>query len=114
MLLTIAQSLIDQGLVDIAIITSHMACEVAAERVFDAAYAAKNLETLGEAIDGLMNGFNLGNEKRRKLYNALTGTELEKEPFVSFRRAGLDRHMIKIKAARRKLTTNDVPRSIPS
>ena len=35
MLLTIAQSLIDQGLVDIAIITSHMACEVAAERVFD-------------------------------------------------------------------------------
>ena len=53
-LLTIAQSLIDQGLFDIAIITSHMACEVAAERAFDAAYAAKNLETLGEAIDGLM------------------------------------------------------------
>jgi hypothetical protein len=60
-----------------------MACEVAAERAFDAAYAAKNLETLGEGIDGQMNGFNLGNERRRKLYNALTGTELEKESFWS-------------------------------
>jgi hypothetical protein len=94
-LLTIAQSLIDQGLFDIAIITSHMACEVAAERAFDAAYAAKNLETLGEAIDGLMNGFNLGNEGRRKLYNALTGTELEKESFWSrFKKASEKRNSI--------------------
>lgn len=80
-LLTIAQSLIDQGHFNIAIVTSHMACEVAAERAFDAAYAAKKLEPLGEAVDGLMNGHNLGNEKHRKLYNALTGTELEKQSF---------------------------------
>ena len=80
-LLTIAQSLIDQGHFNIAIVTSHMACEVAAERAFDAAYAAKKLEPLGEALDGLMNGHNLGNKKHRKLYNALTGTELEKQSF---------------------------------
>ena len=80
-LLTIAQSLIDQGHFNIAIVTSNMACEVAAERAFDAAYAAKKLEPLGEAVDGLMNGHNLGNEKHRKLYNALTGTELEKQSF---------------------------------
>ena len=76
-------------------LTSHMACEVAAERAFDAAYADKNLETLGEAIDGLMNGFNLGNERRRKLYNALTGTEFEKESFWSrFKKASEKRNSI--------------------
>jgi len=58
-----------------------MACEVAAERAFDAAYAAKKLEPLGEAIDGLMNGHSLANEKHRKLYNTLTGTELENQSF---------------------------------
>jgi hypothetical protein len=94
-LLTIAQSLIDQGRFSIATVTSHMACEVAAERAFDAAYAAKKLETLGEAVDGLMNGHNLGNEKHRKLYNALTETELEKEPFWSgFKSASEKRNSI--------------------
>jgi hypothetical protein len=94
-LVTIAQSLIDQGHFNIAIVTSHMACEVAAERAFDAAYAAKKLETLGEAVDGLMNGNNLGNEKHRKLYNVLTGTELESEPFWSrFKNASEKRNSI--------------------
>jgi hypothetical protein len=35
-LLTISQGLIDQGHFNIAIVTSHMACEIAAERAFDA------------------------------------------------------------------------------
>jgi hypothetical protein len=94
-LLTIAQSLIDQGHFNIAIVTSHMACEVAAERAFDAGYAAKNLAALGEAVDGLMNGYNLGNKKHRKLYNALTGSKLEKEPFWSrFKNASEKRNSI--------------------
>lgn len=80
-LLTIARSLIDQGHFNIAVVTSHMACEVATERAFDAAYAAKKLEPLGEAVDGLMNGNNLANDKHRKLYNVLTGMELEKQSF---------------------------------
>ena len=79
--LTIANNLINQGYFNIAIVTSHIACEIAAERAFDAAYAAKNLETLGAAVDDLMNGNNLGNERHRKLYNALTGTNIEKESF---------------------------------
>ncbi len=94
-LLTIAQNLIDQGHFNIGIVTSHMACEVAAERAFDAAYAAKKLEPLGEAVDGLMNGHNLGNEKHRKLYNALTGTELEKQSFwTRFKSASEKRNSI--------------------
>jgi hypothetical protein len=80
-LLTIAQSLIDQGHFNIAVVTSHIACEVAAERAFDVAYAAMSLEPLGEAVGSLMNGHNLGNDKHRKLYNALTGTQLENQPF---------------------------------
>jgi hypothetical protein len=94
-LLSIAQSLIDQGHFNIAIVTSHMACEVAAERALDAAYTTKNLKTLGEAIDDLMNGFNLANRKHRKLYNALTGTELENEPFwFQFKKASEKRNSI--------------------
>jgi hypothetical protein len=94
-LLTIAQSLINDGHFNIAIVTSHMACEVAAERAFDAAYALKSLEPLGEAVELLMNGHNLGNEKNRKLYNALTGTNLEKEPFwSSFMNASSKRNLI--------------------
>ncbi len=94
-LLTIAQGLVDQGHFSIAIVTSHMACEVAAERAFDAAYAAKKLEPLGEAVDSLMNGNNLGNDKHRKLWNALTGTKLEEEPFWSgFKSASEKRNSI--------------------
>ena len=44
--LTITQGLVGQEHFNIAIVTSHMACEVAAERAFDAAYAAKKLEPL--------------------------------------------------------------------
>jgi hypothetical protein len=94
-LLTIAKSLIDQGHFNIAIITSHLGCEIAAERAFDAAYASKKLETLGEAVDKLMNGHNLGNARYRKLYNALTGNELEKEPFwPAFKAASEKRNAI--------------------
>jgi hypothetical protein len=94
-LLTIAKSLIDQGNFNIAIMTSHMACEVAAERAFDAGYAAKKLEALGESVDALMNGHNLGNDRHRKLYNALTGTKLEEEPFwAGFKAASEKRNAI--------------------
>jgi hypothetical protein len=94
-LLTIAQSLIGEGHFNIAIVTSHMACEVAAERAFDVAYAAKKLELLGEAVEELMNGHNLGNDKHRKLYDALTGTYLEKEVFwPQFKKASEKRNAI--------------------
>ncbi len=42
-----------------------------------------------------MNGHNLANEKHRKLYNALTGTKLEKQPFwAQLRRASEKRNSI--------------------
>jgi hypothetical protein len=94
-LLSIAQGLIGQDHFNIAIVTSLMACEVAAERAFDAAYAARKLEPLGEVVDSLMNGHNLGNDRHRRLWNALTGTELEKELFwVRFKSASEKRNAI--------------------
>lgn len=94
-LLTIAQSLIDQEHFNISVVTSHMACEVAAERALDAAYTAKQLESLREAVEALMNGHNLANAKHRKLYNALTGTELEKQPFwLRFKAASEKRNSV--------------------
>lgn len=94
-LLTIAQGLVDQGHFNVAIVTSHMACEIATERAFSAAYAVKKLKPLGEAVDNLMNGHNLGNDKHRQLWNALTGTELEKEPFWSgFKAASAKRNTL--------------------
>ncbi len=82
-LLSIARGLIEQAHFNIAIVTSHMACEVATERAFDAAYARRELQWLGDAVDGLMNGYNLGNDRHRKLFNALTGSRLESLPFWS-------------------------------
>jgi hypothetical protein len=80
-LLEIARTLIDQGHFNIAVATSHMACEIAAERAFDAAYAARGLTPIGDAVDKLMNGHNLGNEKHRDLYNAVAGVSLQGQPF---------------------------------
>jgi len=37
--------------------------------------------SLEEPNAPLLNGHNLGNDKHRKLWNALSATELEKEPF---------------------------------
>jgi hypothetical protein len=58
-----------------------MACEVAAERSLSAAFAAKGLQYIEEPIVDLLNGYNLANDKNRKLYTALTGNAIEKEAF---------------------------------
>ena len=94
-ILTIARDLIMHGYFNIAIVTSHMACEIASERAFDAEYAAKNLSALGEAVDELMNGHSLGNTKHRKLYNSLSGVKIEQKPFWNdFKKASEKRNLI--------------------
>ncbi len=45
------------------------------------AYAAKGLEYLEDAVDGLFSGYNLGNGRILKLFNALTGKQIQAEPF---------------------------------
>jgi hypothetical protein len=80
-LLKSVRSLIDQGEYSIAIVAAHIACEVSAERAFSRAFAAKGIASLEEPVEDLLPGFNLANERVRKLYNALSGVEIEKQPF---------------------------------
>jgi hypothetical protein len=80
-LLGIAKGLIERGNHSVAVVVCHMACEIAAERAFSAAYAAKGLTYLEPAVDDLLNGHNLAAEKNRNLYNALTGNTIQDEPF---------------------------------
>jgi len=82
-LLGVARSLIDNNHFDIAVVVAHMACEIATERSLSEAYAAKGLQYLEDAVDDLLNGYNLSNKRNRKLYAALTGDAIEKQPFWS-------------------------------
>ena len=80
-LLTVARSLIDQGQFSISVIVAHMACEVATERSLSDAFAAKGIQNLEEAILEFLNGYNLANDRIRTLYTALTGDNIQSQPF---------------------------------
>jgi hypothetical protein len=80
-LLGIAKGLIDRRQHSVAVIVCHIACEIAAERAFSAAYAVKGLTYLEPAVDDLLNGYNLAADRNRNLYNALTGNTIQDQPF---------------------------------
>jgi hypothetical protein len=80
-LLTLAQRLIDEGEYSVSIVVSHIACEIATDRSFTEAFRARGIEDLEEPIEKLFSGNNLGNDKTRKLYTALTGDEIQNQPF---------------------------------
>jgi hypothetical protein len=80
-LLKNAGALCDGGHYGMAVIGAHMACEVAVQGVLFQAWAAKNLPSVGAAVDDLFSGYNLGNDRIRDLYVALTGKEVQKQKF---------------------------------
>ena len=80
-LLTLAQESIDRGEYSISIVVSHIACEVATDRAFAQAFRAKKIEYLENAIEKLLPGNNLGNENVRRIYTAMTGDEIQNQPF---------------------------------
>jgi hypothetical protein len=80
-LLTFAGKLIDDGQFSIAVVLSHMACEVATERAFSDAFAKKGIQYLEEPVLDFLNGYNLARDGVRKLYTALTGDEIQQQPF---------------------------------
>ncbi len=81
-LLTFAGKLIDDGQLSIAVVVSHMACEVATERALAEALAKKGIQDLKEPVLGLLNGYNLGNDTIRKFYTTVTGdNEIQNQPF---------------------------------
>ena len=76
-LLSTSRSLIDAGQYGIGVVVAHMACEVAAERCLTTAFTAKGVQYLEDAITDMMNGYNLGNDRNRTFYTALTGDAIE-------------------------------------
>jgi hypothetical protein len=80
-LLTTSQRLIAEGEFSIAVVVAHMACEIGAERALLRAFAGKDIGYLEESIEDLLPGYNLANDRVRNLYNAVTGSELQKQSF---------------------------------
>jgi hypothetical protein len=60
-----------------------MACEVAAERALAAAFTARGIPELHDAVTSLMSGFNLANDRNRRIYTALSGDAIETQPYWS-------------------------------
>jgi hypothetical protein len=80
-LLTKAKELIATGDFSIAVVVAHMACEISAERAISRAFAEKGIGYLGESVEDLLPGYNLANGRVRKLYNAVTGNEIQNQSF---------------------------------
>jgi hypothetical protein len=94
-LLTFARKLIDDDQFSIAVVVSHMACEIAAERSVSESFVKKGIQYLEDPVINLLNGYNFANDKTRELYTALTGDEIQKQPFwQKFKESGTRRNHI--------------------
>ena len=80
-LLDICKGLIEKELFGISVVVAHMACEVSVERVLSAAFVSKGLQYLEDSVLEFLSGYNLGNDRHRKLYTALTGDHIEQQAF---------------------------------
>jgi hypothetical protein len=78
-LMTMARRLIDEGQFSFAVVVAHTACEIAIERRLSELFAAKGIQYLEDWAGGVLNSYNLGNERVRGLYTALTGDEVQKQ-----------------------------------
>lgn len=94
-LLQVAEGLIERNEFNVAIVISHMAAEIASERAFDQAFRDKNLDAVGTAIGSIGKGYNLASDSVRELFIALTGKQIQYEPFWSrFKVASAKRNKI--------------------
>lgn len=82
-LLEAAEEMISSGRHEVAIVTAQMACEISVERVLGTYFRARGLLDLETPIENLLPSFNLGNDKVRRLYSALTNDAIHKEFFWS-------------------------------
>lgn len=80
-LLATCKGFIEDGQYSISVVVAHMACEVSVERALSNAFVSKGLQYLAEPIMDFLNGYNLSNDRNRKLYNVLTGDQIEERPF---------------------------------
>jgi hypothetical protein len=79
--LATAERLVSAGDYGIAVVVVHMACEIAVERGLSAAFSARGIGDLEESIDELLPGYNLANPRVLRLFTALTGRDVQHQPF---------------------------------
>jgi HEPN domain-containing protein len=80
-LISTARDLLSAGKFSLAVVVAHTAYEVGVERAISLAARAKGIEYLEDAIDGLLNNFNIGNSRVHKFFTALTGETVTDKPF---------------------------------
>lgn len=80
-LLITARDLIEKGEFSISVVVAHMACEISAERSISRAFKEKGIDILEQPVEALLPGYSLANDKVKDLYNAVTGSEIQKQPF---------------------------------
>jgi hypothetical protein len=79
-LLVKAQELITNGDFGIAVMVAHLACEISADRAISQAFTKKRIKYLEKWVEDLRLGQNLANPRVLKLYNAVTGDQIQKPP----------------------------------
>jgi hypothetical protein len=82
-LLDTARDLIAKDKFGVAVVVAHMACEIGAERVLSRAFTTKGIEYLQKPMEEFFSSYSLANERVRKLYNAVTGDQIQTQPFWS-------------------------------
>ncbi len=80
-LLALAKQLCTAGEYGVAVVVAHIACEVAVMRAFDRAFTAQGLEFLQDAVMAFCPGYNLDNNRIRRLYTSLTKDDIASQPF---------------------------------
>jgi hypothetical protein len=80
-LLTLAEELAQGPRPELAVVVAHIAAEIAVERSFTEAFAARNIQDLEEPTTEFFQSFNLANDRVRALYTALTGDQVAQQPF---------------------------------
>jgi hypothetical protein len=89
--LDVAQTLIEGGQFEMAVVAAHVACEIATEQALSKAFDALKNQDLKDAVTDLLNGYNLGNSKIRKVYTALTRDKVAEALFWSAFKASAKR-----------------------
>jgi len=81
LLLSTAESLVESQHFGVAVVVSHIACEVAVERCLLAAFAARGDDPLRDPVLEMLNGYGLSNSRNRSVYVALTGDKIADQLF---------------------------------
>jgi hypothetical protein len=75
-LLEAAKRLRDDGHPEAAIVTAQTACEVCTERVMTETFLRRRIDYLSDPLGRLLPNYNIGNDRVRKIYEAVTNDSI--------------------------------------